>query len=87
MRHILTVNFPAVGTKYSPPKTRARERLRRDTRCQSLTLYIASRMLASVRFFSKRLFASGTVRQYDHTGRFCVQLDYLNGERAYTLWL
>ncbi len=29
----------------------------------------------------------GTVRQYDHTGRFCIDLEYLNGEFAYTLWL
>lgn len=29
----------------------------------------------------------GTVRQYDHTGRYCIELDYLNGDFAYTHWL
>jgi hypothetical protein len=29
----------------------------------------------------------GTVRQYDHTGRFCIDLEYLNGRYAYTIWL
>jgi hypothetical protein len=29
----------------------------------------------------------GTVRQYDHTGRFCIELEYLNGEFAYTIWM
>jgi len=29
----------------------------------------------------------GTVRQYDHTGRNCIDLEYLNGKFAYTIWL
>jgi hypothetical protein len=29
----------------------------------------------------------GTVRQYDHTGRYCIELNYLNGKYAYTIWL
>lgn len=29
----------------------------------------------------------GTVRQFDHTGRYCIELDYLNGEVAYTIWI
>lgn len=29
----------------------------------------------------------GTVRQYDHTGLICIELEYLNGEYAYTVWL
>jgi hypothetical protein len=32
-------------------------------------------------------FWKGTVRQFDHTGRFCIELEYLNGENAYTFWL
>lgn len=28
-----------------------------------------------------------TIRQFDHTGRFCIELEYLNGEFAYTFWL
>lgn len=29
----------------------------------------------------------GTVRQYDDKGRFGIDLEYLNGEFAYTIWL
>lgn len=43
-----------------------------------------------VLFFSGELINGiwkGTVRQYDHTGRFCIELEYLNGEFAYTIWM
>lgn len=29
----------------------------------------------------------GTVRLYDHTGLICIELDYLNGKYAYTMWM
>jgi len=29
----------------------------------------------------------GTIRQYDHTGRFCIEPEYLNGEFACTIWM
>ncbi len=44
----------------------------------------------NVYFFEGELingFWKATIRVVDHTGRYCIDLEYLNGECAYTLWL